>query len=101
MIEPKTPIEKLRNLGPTSAKQLTWIGINHFSELKSKGAITCFMELSELENFKPSLNFLYAMLGAIEDKHWTHYKEIKGQLLLELEGNMELRKLFESASKQS
>ncbi len=92
--KPDTPIQQLKNLGPTSAKQLSRININNFSELGSKGAIECFIELSELDNFKPSLNFLYAMLGAIEGKHWTQYKNIKGQLLLELEDNIELRKLF-------
>ncbi len=87
-------IVELRNLGPSSAKALSRIGVNNLKELKSYGAIGCYEALLELNGFKPSLNFLYAMLGAIEDKHWTEYKSQKGALLIELENNKELKNLF-------
>ena len=95
MPSPTTPIQQLKNLGPTSAQQLARIGVSNLSDLEKKGATECFIELSRMDNLRPSLNFLYAMLGALEDKHWTQYKSIKGQLLLELEDQVELRKLFE------
>jgi len=56
----------------------------------------CFEELNELKNFKPSLNFLYAMLGALEEKHWTEYKSRKGELLIVLENNKEIKQMLSS-----
>ena len=88
------PIIKLKNLGPISVYWLAQINIHTFGDLKQRGAINCFEELGELPEFKPSLNFLYAMLGALENKHWTEYKRYKGEILIELENNEEIRKLF-------
>lgn len=93
-IELSTPVIKLRNLGPASAKQLARIGISSYADLKSRGAINCFVELTQLDNFQPSVNFLYALLGALEDQAWTLYKKQKGQLLLELEEVKELKEMF-------
>lgn len=94
MLAPDTPIEKLRNLGPKSAKQLAEVGISNYQQLIEKGAIESFELLCTLDNFRPSLNFLYAMLGAIENKPWTEYKNQKGKLLLELENRKEFKSLF-------
>ena len=94
MIAPDTPIEKLKNLGAKSAKQLAEVGISNYQQLVEKGAIESFELLCSHDNFRPSLNFLYAMLGAIENKHWTEYKSQKGKLLLELENRKEFRTLF-------
>ena len=88
------PIIKLKNLGPTSEYWLARIDIHTFDDLQQKGAINCFEALCELPDFKPSLNFLYAMLGALENKHWTKYKQYKGEILIELEKNEEIKKLF-------
>ena len=88
------PVIQLKNLGPTSEHWLGQINIHTFDDLQQKGAINCFEALCELQNFKPSLNFLYAMLGALENKHWAEYKQNKGELLIELENNEEIRKLF-------
>ena len=53
------------------------------------------MDLKEEGSIKPSLNFLYAMVGALENKHWAKIaKEEKGRLLMELEGYKELEKIF-------
>ncbi|MCW8877096.1 MAG: TfoX/Sxy family protein [Kangiellaceae bacterium] len=96
MIDPNTPIAQLKNLGPKSAEQLAQVGILNYQQLLEKGAIESFELLCSLEQFQPSLNFLYAMLGAIENKHWTEYKQRKGKLLLELENRKEFRALFDS-----
>ena len=85
-------IHQLKNSSTSSEKNLAKINIRAEQQLKKKGAITCFEELCELENFKPSLNFLYAMLGALEDRHWTEFKAKKGELLLALENNKDAKK---------
>jgi len=94
MTSPKTPIAQLKNLGPASAKQLARINIHCYGELKNKGAIACYASLLQLENFKPSINFLYAMLGAIENKPWNAYSAQKGEILIQLESFLEIDKQF-------
>ncbi|WP_444997173.1 TfoX/Sxy family DNA transformation protein [Aliikangiella sp. IMCC44359] len=89
-----TPISQLRNLGPSSAKILAKINVKTLQDLKNKSPIQCFAELRRLNNQPLSLNLLYAMLGAIENKHWTEYKKMKGELLIQLEGISELDNLF-------
>ena len=92
MINSNSPIVELKNLGPKSAKQLARISVNTLLDLKAKGAIDCFIELSKLNHYKPSINFLYAMTGAIENKHWTLYKNIRGELELNLGDENQLNK---------
>jgi len=86
-------LRKLKGLGPKSEKCLNEIGINTKDELEAIGPIRAFMKLREECSIKPSLNFLYAMVGALEDKHWADIaKTEKGRLLMELEGYQELKK---------
>ncbi len=94
IVTDSTPIADLRNLGPASAKMLAQIGITNFAELKSRGAVTAYFEYCQVQPGKHSLNLLYAMLGAIEDKSWTEYCRCKGELLLELESLAEMAQLF-------
>ncbi|TQV74126.1 hypothetical protein FLL45_14815 [Aliikangiella marina] len=89
----KTPIIQCRNLGPVSAKQLANYGIKTLGELIETGAIEIFVSIAEKSNKQPSFNLLYAMLGAIENKHWTEYKKQKGELALIVESQLELRQL--------
>ncbi|TQV85278.1 TfoX/Sxy family DNA transformation protein [Aliikangiella coralliicola] len=96
MNSPATPISQLRNLGPVSARQLARIKVTNLFELNKKGAMNCFIELSQLEDYQPGLNFLYAMLGALENKHWTEYKKRKGELLIELESQREFLDLMQN-----
>ncbi|WP_196138601.1 TfoX/Sxy family DNA transformation protein [Aliikangiella sp. G2MR2-5] len=93
-IDETTPVAKLKNLGAKSALPLERIGITTYADLKSAGALQAFLKLEKLENFKPSLNFLYAMLGALENEHWAKYREQKGELLIELETMREYETLF-------
>jgi len=58
-----------KDLGPKSEKQLNGVGIFTRSDLKQIGPVNAFIKLSNASDFKPSLNFLYAMVGALEDKH--------------------------------
>ncbi|MDN3651478.1 TfoX/Sxy family DNA transformation protein [Thalassotalea ponticola] len=90
-------IANLKGLGPKSEKCLNDIGIKTRSDLESIGPVKAFVKLRNECYVKPSLNFLYAMVGAIEGKHWTKIAQSeKGRLLLELDGYQELEKLLKA-----
>jgi TfoX-like protein len=86
-------LKDLKGLGPKTEKQLNAIGIYNKSDLEEMGAVNVFIKLGEKAATKPSLNFLYALVGAIEDKHWQEIaKHDKQRLLMELEDLKELNK---------
>ena len=88
-------LSKLKGLGPKSEKCLNEVGITTRKELEEFGAVKAFMKLRREGSIKPSLNFLYAMVGALEDKHWADIaKSEKGRLLMELEGYRELEEML-------
>ncbi|HEC19569.1 MAG TPA: competence-specific regulator [Gammaproteobacteria bacterium] len=88
-------LSKLKGLGPKSERCLNEIGIKTRSDLEAMGPIRAFLKLREECSIKPSLNFLYAMVGALEDKHWADIaKTEKGRLLMELEGFQELESML-------
>jgi len=63
--------EKLRGLGPKSLQALARIGLDSYSSLREKGAVASYLLLKKHGgDFKPSLNLLYALVGAIEDRDW-------------------------------
>ena len=89
-------IRDLRGLGPKSEEQLRNIDINTPEELRSLGAVEAYIALNEQAGVTHSLNFLYALVGALEDRDWRRVaREDRGRLLLELEGHRELQKLFD------
>jgi DNA transformation protein len=88
-------LSKLKGLGPKSEKCLCEIGINTREDLERTGAVRAFIKLKNECSIKPSLNFLYAMVGALENEHWTNIaKSEKGRLLMELEGYRELEEML-------
>jgi len=88
-------LRDLKGLGPKSEKLLIEVGIHTEKELREIGAIRAFIRLKRESNTKPSLNFLYAMVGALEGEHWLNIaRHEKGQLIMELEGYRELEKLL-------
>lgn len=92
-------LAKLKGLGPKSEKCLNEIGIKTKADLEKIGPVKAFLKLRNDSNIQPSLNFLYALIGALEDKHWADIaKSEKGRLLLELDGYQELEKLLNSKS---
>lgn len=60
---------KLRNIGPKSAAQLRQVGIRSLDDLRALGSLEAFLKLKRA-GFKPSLNLLYALEGALLDCHW-------------------------------
>lgn len=86
---------KLKGLGPKSERCLNEIGIYTEAQLRDIGPVNAFMKLKNECSIKPSMNFLYAMVGALENKHWAKIaKEEKGRLLFELEGFRELERIL-------
>jgi len=61
--------EKLRNIGPKSMAWLRQTGVRSLDDLKAVGALSAFVRVKRA-GFKPSLNLLYALEGAIMDCHW-------------------------------
>lgn len=77
---------KLKGLGPTSTFQLKAIGIHTREDLQAHGPIAAYLKLKQ-QYRSISLNFLYAMVGALEDKHWREIAATRReQLLQQIEG---------------
>lgn len=60
---------KLRNIGPKSAAWLRQVGLRTEEDLRAIGALDAFVRVKRA-GFKPSLNLLYALEGALLDCHW-------------------------------
>jgi TfoX-like protein len=65
---------KLRNIGPKSAAWLRQVGLRSREDLEAVGAVEAFMRVKRA-GFKPSLNLLYALEGALRDCHWQDVPE--------------------------
>ena len=76
---------QLRNIGPKSAAWLRQVGLRSAEDLVAAGAVQAFVKVKRA-GFKPSLNLLYALEGALLDCHWHDVPEPRRQqLLAELE----------------
>ena len=76
---------ELRNIGPKSAAWLRQVGLRSAQDLVAVGAVQAFLKVKRA-GFKPSLNLLYALEGALLDCHWHDVPEARRQqLLVELE----------------
>ena len=76
---------ELRNIGPKSAAWLRQVGLRSAEDLVAAGAVQAFLKVKRA-GFKPSLNLLYALEGALLDCHWHDVPEPRrAQLLAELE----------------
>ena len=65
---------KIRNVGPKSAAWLRQVGVRTHEDLVRVGIVEAFLKVKRA-GFRPSLNLLYAMAGAIDDCHWTDLPE--------------------------
>ena len=90
-----TELEQLKGLGPKSSGQLGAVGIHTRDELEAVGPVQAFLWLKEA-GYNPSLNFLYAMVGALNDVDWRviarHEKE---RLLGETEDYEAIKSMLE------
>ncbi len=77
--------DKIRNVGPKSAAWLRQVGVRTIDDLRRVGPIEAFMKVKRA-GFRPSLNLLYAMQGALDDCHWADLsEEVKASLVLAAE----------------
>ena len=67
---------KLRNIGPKSAAWLRQVGLRTHEDIATAGAVDAFMRVKRA-GFKPSLNMLYALEGALQDCHWQEIPEAR------------------------
>jgi DNA transformation protein len=72
---------KIRNVGPKSAAWLRQIGVRTTEDLTRVGPVEAFLKVKRA-GFRPSLNLLYAMAGAMADCHWADLPEERKQELL-------------------
>jgi hypothetical protein len=73
--------EKLRNIGPKSMAWLRQTGVRTLDDLKAVGALSAFVRVKRA-GFKPSLNLLYALEGAIMDCHWQEIPDTRRSELI-------------------
>ncbi|MEE9322665.1 MAG: TfoX/Sxy family DNA transformation protein [Granulosicoccus sp.] len=65
-----TRIISLPGLGPKSAKMLADIGILGISDLLAIGPVQAFIKVRDKNRYQPSLNLLYAIASALENRNW-------------------------------
>ncbi|MFN7784008.1 MAG: TfoX/Sxy family protein [Lysobacterales bacterium] len=70
--------DRLRNVGPKSAAWLRQVGIRTPEDLVAAGAVGAFMKVKRA-GFKPSLNLLYSLEGALLGCHWQQVPEERRQ----------------------
>ena len=72
---------KLRNIGPKSAAWLRQVGLRSLDDLAAIGAVEAYMKVRRA-GFKPSLNLLYSLEGALLDCHWQDVPDARRQELV-------------------
>ena len=77
---------RLRNIGPKSAAWLRQVGLRSAQDLVAVGAVQAFLKVRRA-GFKPSLNLLYALEGALLDCHWHDVPEDRRR---ELQAELEM-----------
>lgn len=64
------PLEGLTNLGKIAARQLGEIGIKSEANLRAAGAVGAYLRLKDHFGPAVSLNYLYALDGALKSVRW-------------------------------
>lgn len=72
---------KLRNIGPKSAAWLRQVGLRTHEDIAAIGTVEAFMRVKRA-GFKPTLNLLYAIEGALLDCHWQEIPDERRQELI-------------------
>lgn len=74
--------DKLRNVGPKSAAWLRQVGLHTREDLEAAGPVEAYMRVRRA-GFRPSLNLLYALEGALLDCHWQEVPDERRKELVE------------------
>ena len=75
------PLEVLTNLGKIAARQLAEIGIKSEAELRAAGAVATYLRLKDHFGRGVSLNYLYALDGALKGVRWDLMPETERAVL--------------------
>ena len=82
--------DKLRNVGPKSAAWLRQVGLRTREDLEAAGTVEAFMRVKRA-GFKPSMNLLYSLEGALLGCHWQEVpQDRREQLVAEAEAAIAL-----------
>ena len=76
-----TPVDKLRNVGPKSAAWLRQVGLHLQEDLEAAGPVDAYMRVKRA-GFRPSMNLLYALEGALLDCHWQEVPQARREQLV-------------------
>jgi len=79
--DPVLALSALRNLGPRSAAMLARAGIDAPAKLRRAGAMAAFRRTRRVVP-GVSLNLLYALVGALEDRDWREVRRTDRVALL-------------------
>ncbi|WP_244240816.1 TfoX/Sxy family protein [Luteimonas yindakuii] len=71
----------LRNIGPKSSAWLRQVGLHTREDLAAAGPVDAYMRVRRA-GFRPSMNLLYALEGALLDCHWQEVPEQRRQQLV-------------------
>jgi hypothetical protein len=77
-----SPLENLRNLGPQSARWLRDVGIHTEQDLRQVGPVFAYLLVKRAEP-KTSLNLLWALAAALEDRDWRELDPRQRESLLD------------------
>jgi DNA transformation protein and related proteins len=80
-IEKSANVASLEGLGPKSSAALGTIGIKSINELRARDPFEVYAEL-RAKVPGTSLNFLYGLIGAIEDVQWQQIKKTRRTAIL-------------------
>lgn len=64
-------LQRLKNIGPASIRQLRDVGIEDAATLRKLGALAVYRRLKHAFPREISLTMLYALEGALRDCHWN------------------------------
>jgi hypothetical protein len=67
---------RLRNIGPKSAAWLRQVGLRTLDDLAAAGPVEAYMRVKRA-GFRPGLNLLYAIEGALNDTHWQEVPDAR------------------------
>jgi hypothetical protein len=77
-----TAAPKIRNIGPKSMAWLRQTGVRTLEDLQAVGALAAFVRIKRA-GFRPSLNLLYALEGAILGCHWQEIPDERRAALVQ------------------
>lgn len=91
----KRRIRDLPGLGVKSEEALSRVGIHTLSELEATGPVMAYQRLcllaAETGQHRPSMNFLYALVGGLSHRSWLEVAQTeKLNLLAELDALTQL-----------